>query len=399
MARCESDRGFVTFRILRQAFWLCLMLASLHLLSINAKSQIKLVKIIKNKVKLEVPTNEVTCIRKKERPPVRAPMSLKIGDKLYSESRSIILEVNCGGATYLFTAPLSVTFRKPTSTGCFIAYSSDGGKVNVISRNTPTKNQTGYTAINSQRTEYEFMMFREQRNWLARLLLFRIPRFELVQTIVHEGEVTVTSPQFSETLKQGQKVILSNRGVPIIEQVTPLDLRRTAELYAEVNVSEMSTTNAAERERAFRRLAALHEAVLRESENDQRRIDLNRELKNLGILEGDVTPSPSPPIQTPPAEKAQSQSNEWTKGEFAVMNGCKKPHEFRIRPYGFFSYEPFSVEITVLPGATYKGQFEFDLRGRDPGVYDGAWFIECLDCHKESRCQPVKQALPFKLKK
>jgi hypothetical protein len=400
MALREPVRSSATSRVLRQTFWLCLILASLHLLSISARSQITLVRILKDQVEQKAPTTEVYCIRKNQRPPVRAKMALEIGDELYSESRSIRLEVNCGGATYLFTAPLSVVFRKPTSKGCFTVYSSDGGRVNVISRKTPTKNKAGLNEVISNQTEYEIRMFRKKRSWLWRLLLFRIPRFELVQALSYEGEVTVTSPQFSETVKQGQKVTLSTRGVPIIERLTPGDFLGAARVYAEFDVSQMSTTDPGERQRAFHKLITLHEAVLRKPENSQSRIELNRELKNLGIPQGDVTPSPSPPIQTPPAKEAGSQSNEWTKADFEVRNRCKKTHEFRITPKGLqFPHRPLSVEITVLKGATYTGRFEFDMTAVGPGVYDGEWFMECLDCQRERRCVPVEQHWPFKLKK
>jgi hypothetical protein len=399
MARCESNRpdAFNSFVRYKKLAGFCLILASLHLFSVSVKSQIKIVSITKDMAPWS-PAKEVTCMRKATRPPVTRGMNLEIGDKLYSESPSIKVKVDCRGVPYFFTGPFSVKFRPPTSPGCYTGFGGSA-TINVKSRNIPTNNQVGDFHAITPGTEYKLRITgRESRHPMARFFPFLFRRAKILEAVMYEGTMRIETPKGSKVIGPGQKAIVVNNREPEIVSVTPDDLRQAAKVYAEFEVSQMSTTDPQERNSAFLKLVELHVAVLANPADPGSKIELERQLTELKVSPADEPSSSYGPPQTPEDQTPNLQSGLWNEAIITLTNGCKKPQIYRLTPQNLpFPRRPLTFESVLAPGVETKVRFEFNTAGAKPGEYHGAVLIECLDCKKD--CQVRKPQVPITITK
>lgn len=370
----------------------------MYVFALDLTAQVSIVRVTKDQTTINA-TTEVTCMRKNARPPVVVPMSLQVGDKLVSDSRLVKVRFNCSGADYIATAPFRVSVEKQQGPGCYLGYSSSGGKLNAISHNVPTHVQAGVAGMASKRTIYQISTGQDLRSGLPRVLPFLFPPQITQEFLVFEGEVDLKLPGFAQTITQGRKAVVAfgNRA-PVIEPITKADIEGAANVYAEMDVSQMPTSDPQKRSDAFAKLKDLHAAFLSDPKNLQFQVNLEQQRKSLGIpaepIQGSPDPQPGPNdlnLRTPAKVKFVKIHN--------VRNRCQKTHTFRVTPQNqSFAYHPPSLEVTVVSGSSTDVRIEFDAPGMKPGDYRNELLIECLDCKTEKRCRPTSETVPFNVR-
>lgn len=314
-------------------------------------------------------TREVVCVRKKERPPVKVPMDLQVGDKLISDRRKLTAKISCGNgsASLNLLAPFRLQFIARQLKGCYVGYSTKpGGEMNVQASG-PTGVSAAGVKMESKQTRYGIRIDRAGK---------RLRR----QWLVYEGEVTVRSGRFFAAVKQGDKLVALSAGRPTTEKITRDDIQRAAEVYARIDVSQIPlfslTSNT-----AFARLVALHEAVLANPKDQQPLRQLVIEQKELGIPVDPLNRFPSDSGAGSQALNYTLKANARTVHAIEII-ACEKTHKYRITLENLpFARLVSPAESSVSGGQNSEFKIEFDTTGVKPGNYQGKIFVPCLDCY------------------
>jgi hypothetical protein len=374
----------------RRHRWTLLGLTTLllvHLLSPAANAQLRITVLEKNQKKLNPPTLEVSRILEENRQSLligTVPMNVEIGDELIGVTGAVTVKVRCNNSAELaLSGRFRIRFLRATARECNLHFQGTGKASMIVNASGPTNVQSGEIRLASSRTRYEIRT--AEGGILDALKL-------ATEILVYEDAVVTTSTGSSKVVKveEGEKLAAKGISAPTIQKLKKEDLRRAAETYARLDVSQIS--NVRDLIAAYSKLVGLHLGVLASPHDQTKLMALITAQREFSIADPSSVLEPT----TPGVKEYKVNSGASLVQQFSMGNGCKSPIIMRLT----LNNAPFarlvsSAEGAILAGGQKAWTIQFDATGLKPGVYVVELEFTCVDCAVK-QCSLVHQVTQVK---
>jgi hypothetical protein len=361
----------------------------------SARSQGTIVVIVEGSHPATLPTKAVTrVLANRNAEPIGAlPMNLEIGDELIGNDQAVRVKVRCNdSADLILSGKFRVRFLRATEAKCTLYFYGDAGARIIVKADAPTNIQSGETKLASKRTVFAVQILGNVDQAVPAQTESRHP-----DILVYQHEVTVTAPDYSGPVTQGNKLAGGGTAGRTIMQLGPQDYQLTAEAFATIDVGEIEKKHLEikcpdcayffDYERANASLRGLYLKFL-EQPDRANLIEVENAREHYGLKPNFPDPSLEPQAESAGIVLKHGQKLT-VPVEFA--NQCSKPIKLRAK-LGATTFARLISPAEQLAPAHSKITWQIEVG--DPGLAPGTYFAEmvfsCDHCEKQ-KCGMLRQ--------
>ncbi|MFZ0750669.1 MAG: peptidylprolyl isomerase, partial [Pyrinomonadaceae bacterium] len=227
-------------RVGRQPIALFFALIVLPLCAVNAKAQLSIEVMEKNRRRVTLPTTEVTRIpgatRRAPEPITAIPLGLEVGDVLVGNTGLVAVKVRCRRAEASFSGKFRVRMLPSPPTECNLYFEGSAGARMSVRAGGPTRVVSGAFTLGTTRTIYDLVFSETKRRDFFSVLSRVAPRPKVE---VFAGTAMINSPGFSGEVEPGHKVLPDVSGAAAIQELAPTDYLDAAKFQAGLDISQV----------------------------------------------------------------------------------------------------------------------------------------------------------------